>query len=91
MRLVRQAPWWRSETLHPLIPACEPLKKSKVLHAADDGTRTLQQPLMPAHAGIQLSPRRRMSLKNLDSRLRGNERNWVGLLLSVAEETPEPA
>jgi hypothetical protein len=36
--------------------------------------RTDQHPLMPAHAGIQLSPRNRLRLKKLDSRVRGNER-----------------
>ena len=37
-------------------------------------TRTHQPPLIPAHAGIQLSPLNRKRLKKLDSRVRGNER-----------------
>jgi hypothetical protein len=36
--------------------------------------QTDQPPLMPAHAGIQLSLLGRKRLKKLDSRVRGNER-----------------
>ena len=45
-----------------------------MLYPAIIGMPVHPPPLMPAHAGIQLSPHNHMPLKTLDSRVRGNER-----------------
>ena len=64
-------------TLGPSTTSITPAQKVEFdegLLASKLKTRTWQSPLMPAHAGIQLSTLSRMRLKNLDSRVRGNER-----------------
>jgi hypothetical protein len=47
---------------------------SRMRQAANDRTRTSAPPLMPAHAGIQLSHHDRWFLRNLEFRVRGDER-----------------
>jgi hypothetical protein len=65
------------------MPASELVNASNPPHVSRQRTQAYQSPLMPAHAGIQLSHHRRKPLKKLDSRVRGNERDMGARLLSL--------
>ncbi len=59
-------------TAHPRAGAREEVGAGQL--ASKLGTQTSQPPLIPAHAGIQLSQLRPIYSKDMDPRLRGDER-----------------